>query len=274
MLTVIIPIGPGRNGREAAKSLPDAGLKDEDEVIFVGDGHLPSVAFDDSLSDRIKVTSIHPRAGANAARNHGIASAKNAIICFLDDDDSYAPGALESVRRQIQSNPSQSIWSADWLFRKKQYSIPTNRSSCLSEKQLRKRNIAGGCSSMIVRKSIFDHVGLFDENLPSMQDWDMWLRLAKHAPIHRIPHPLIHYNNESTHRISTSLPRKLSGLRMLLQKHAFNWPPRTVAFHESRIASIAYALGQESLSAVFRMHAPLASCYFSLMAIRYRFTKK
>src|SRR5258706_6296771 len=38
--------------------------------------------------------------------------------------------------------------------------------------------IAGGCSAVIVRKELFDRVGLFDETLRGFEDPDLWMRLA------------------------------------------------------------------------------------------------
>ena len=38
--------------------------------------------------------------------------------------------------------------------------------------------IAGGCSAVMVRKHLFDRVGLFDESLRGFEDPDLWMRLA------------------------------------------------------------------------------------------------
>jgi GT2 family glycosyltransferase len=38
--------------------------------------------------------------------------------------------------------------------------------------------IAGGCSAVLVRKELFDRVGLFDEGLGGFEDPDLWMRLA------------------------------------------------------------------------------------------------
>lgn len=271
MLSVIIPVGPSRNARAAADSLQSAGLENGDEVIFIGDGHLPEVPLPDSVAPFASITLIQPKAGANAARNHGIRLARNPILCFLDDDDAYLPGALHIIRAHAQSQPEQHAWSADWRCLRKQSHPRIKRPNLLSENSLHKRNIAGGCSSMIVRKAVFDTTGLFDETLPSMQDWDMWLRLAKQAPIKRIKQPLICYNNELTNRISTQLKIRLKGLQLLLEKHAVNWTADEIAFHSSRIAGLAYTLGKGSFKAIPHFKAPLASSYFCLRALYQRY---
>jgi hypothetical protein len=42
-----------------------------------------------------------------------------------------------------------------------------------------------------MRKEFFDSVGLFDEDLPACEDYDLWLRGALHFPFDFIPEPLI-----------------------------------------------------------------------------------
>ncbi len=46
-------------------------------------------------------------------------------------------------------------------------------------------------SAVMVHRSIFDHVGLFDETMPACEDYDLWLRIAPHYPIYLIDKPLI-----------------------------------------------------------------------------------
>ncbi|MFM7320475.1 MAG: glycosyltransferase family 2 protein [Armatimonadota bacterium] len=45
---------------------------------------------------------------------------------------------------------------------------------------------------VLVRRSAFDAVGGFDPALPVSEDWDLWLRLARIAPIPRLTEPVIH----------------------------------------------------------------------------------
>ena len=38
-------------------------------------------------------------------------------------------------------------------------------------------------SSVMIHRKIFDQVGLFDENLPACEDYDMWLRICCRYPV-------------------------------------------------------------------------------------------
>ena len=46
-------------------------------------------------------------------------------------------------------------------------------------------------SSVMIHRTVFDHVGLFDESMPACEDYDLWLRIAPHYPIHLIDEELI-----------------------------------------------------------------------------------
>ena len=46
-------------------------------------------------------------------------------------------------------------------------------------------------SSVLVRKDLFEDIGLFDEDLPVCEDYDMWLRISSREPISYVDEPLI-----------------------------------------------------------------------------------
>ena len=55
------------------------------------------------------------------------------------------------------------------------------------------RNIIESGSNALVRRSVFDQVGRFDESLIGSEDWDMWLRIAIRYPITCVPAALSKY---------------------------------------------------------------------------------
>jgi len=46
-------------------------------------------------------------------------------------------------------------------------------------------------SAVMIKRTLFDHVGLFDETLPACEDYDLWLRISCRYPVHLIDTPLI-----------------------------------------------------------------------------------
>jgi hypothetical protein len=45
----------------------------------------------------------------------------------------------------------------------------------------------------MITRDAYDTVTGFDENLPSLEDWDMWLRIAKKFEVGVVPDPLVLY---------------------------------------------------------------------------------
>lgn len=262
MFSIIIPVGPGRDARAALASLMEAGLTDDDEVILVGDGREVAVPpeFADLPGRTFQTPSPH---GANAARNLGASEARNDILCFLDDDDAYLPGALEWIRKRVSRDAHSGAWSLGWRLEKGFLNGNLCRPIILHEKTIWRRNKAGGCSSMVVRKSTFDRVLGFDEKMASMQDWDLWLRLSRATRIAVVQRPLTLYSNRSTDRISRNRRARIEGLERLLRKNASHWPRRVIAFHEARLAGEKFAAREGPFSAIFRPIAPFASLFFA-----------
>ena len=124
--------------------------------------------------------------GISAARNTGINNTKCNWICLLDSDDSWRPDKLEKQTQALLHNP-------DYLM------CHTNETWYRNGKVLeqgKKHQKYGGyifqhclplCvispSSVIINKKIFEDVGLFDENLPACEDYDMWLRICSKYPV-------------------------------------------------------------------------------------------
>ncbi|MGJ8648982.1 MAG: glycosyltransferase family A protein [Opitutaceae bacterium] len=268
MFSIIIPIGPARNGLHALCSLVSAGLDEGDQVIVVGDGHQPEVnAFSDKLP--IRIASTPEISGANAARNLGAGLADQPYICFLDDDDEYLPNAIETLHSLIAARPDVVVWSLSWEMASKRSMPRARRKEKLSEIDICRQNVAGGCSSMVVKAGAFQEVGGFDPKMKSMQDWDLWLRLSVNQSITLTQEPLILYRDHDQARISTNTAARTAGLERLYSKHFKNWSNSVRAFHQARLAAERYKSKEGSWFSIFKWQAPLASLAFALRAIGY-----
>ncbi|MCC5841391.1 MAG: glycosyltransferase [Opitutales bacterium] len=267
MFSIIIPVGPGRDARTALASLPDAGLSPEDDVVVVGDGH--RVTIPGKLSPfQVQSGATEVPMGANAVRNKGVRMAQNPVLCFLDDDDAYVPCALHRLKEAIQRNPAAEAWSLSWRFASGRRQWTFRRPAILTNNLIRKRNIAGGCSSLVVRKNTFEAVGAFDEAMSAMQDWDLWLRLSVATPISVVQPPVVIYNDHFGPRISTNLPARIAGLERLLAKHGSQWPASVTAFHRARLACERCRLGSGKRTGIFQAAAPFASVFFFAKSFR------
>ncbi|MCM8775444.1 MAG: glycosyltransferase [Candidatus Omnitrophica bacterium] len=123
--------------------------------------------------------------GISAARNAGIRSAKGDFIAFLDSDDMWLPEKLEKQITYLDQHSNLGFLCT----RFKAYSIhnkdavrfgPEGFSTKFAELLMSDNFIP--TSTVMVRRAVLDDVGLFDPDIPTYEDFDLWLRIAKKYP--------------------------------------------------------------------------------------------
>ena len=164
------------------------------ELIVVDDGSTDGTL--DLLQDyggRIRVMQQR-NSGVSAARNAGIRAAKGTFIALLDSDDCWMAQKLEKQVAFFNTIPDAQICQTQelWIRNGKRVN-PKKRhqkySGMIFEKTLPLCLVSP--SAVMIRKSLFDEVGLFDESLPACEDYDLWLRITWKYPVHLIDLPLI-----------------------------------------------------------------------------------
>lgn len=170
------------------------------ELIIVDDGSTDATAAEcrKYLTDPRVMYHHQNNRGLPAARNAGIKLSRNEYICFLDDDDVFES---EKLQKQI-------AYFADPLHKRTAmvYTGLTyidENGSVIGRKVHPARgdiyehlfygNSVCAPSSCMLKKSVLDKVGLFDESLRSSEDYELWLRIAKHFPIFSLDECLVRY---------------------------------------------------------------------------------
>jgi glycosyltransferase involved in cell wall biosynthesis len=172
------------------------------EVLVVDDGSTDSIQdwFDRNVTDvRVKLIAQRNQ-GLSAARNTGIGRAQGEYIAFLDADDLWHPLKLAKQVDYLDHYAEVGL-IYNWVAIIDADSKPTGRimggtiaGNVFAE--ILQRNIID-CPSVLVRRQCFDRVGLFDVTLRSVEDWDMWIRIAAHYAFAVTQEPLVYYRQHS-----------------------------------------------------------------------------
>lgn len=165
--------------------------------------------------------------GAAGARNCGINAASGKYIAFLDDDDEWLPDKLVVQMALFTSPDIGLVYSRGYTVTienngtssQKFYSTDRYYKVAVSYRDLLIKNYIGTTTQIVVRRDILQRLGGFDESLPSRQDYDLCLRVAKeYRCVGADRHLFIHYlHNEG--QITADPHRNMIGYQMLLYKY-------------------------------------------------------
>jgi glycosyltransferase involved in cell wall biosynthesis len=164
------------------------------ELIVVDDGSTDNTLQILDAYHRDLMVIRQPNKGVSAARNRGIAAAGGGLIAFLDSDDLWLPRKLSKQVDFFNSNPDAVINQTEEIWIRNGVRVnPKTRhhkfSGMIFERSLALCLVSP--SAVMMKRSLFDEVGLFDEDLPACEDYDLWLRISWRYPVHLIETPLI-----------------------------------------------------------------------------------
>lgn len=166
---------------------------DDFEVIVVDDGSTDTTP--EILEAYRQVCVVRQdRQGVSAARNAGIARAAGQLITFLDSDDSWLPGKLSTQVAFFDTHEDALICQTEEIWIRDGIRInPKKRhrkcSGMIFEQCLQLCIVSP--SAVMIKASLLDEIGCFDETLPACEDYDLWLRVACRFPIYLVEIPLV-----------------------------------------------------------------------------------
>lgn len=157
------------------------------EIVIIDDGSIDNTEeiIKSFKNDRIVYIRHDKNKGASAARNTGIKASKGEYIAFQDSDDEWFPEKLEQQMKAF-NNGSPEVGVVYCGFYRieadKEIYIPGDN---IAKKEgnihteLLKGNFIG-TPAVLVKKECFENIKYFDENIPALEDWELWIELSKH----------------------------------------------------------------------------------------------
>jgi len=163
------------------------------ELIVVNDGSTDgSAEAVKPFLDRI-VYEEQPNSGPGAARNRGIELARGEYIAFLDADDEWLPDKLSS-QVQFMDERDDIMWCSvnAWMHTDKATEPRGTLIAWNGDEsgwqiiddwflESAERHVTA-TPGVLIRKEVLEIVGMFDPDIPSGQDMDMWIRIARAYP--------------------------------------------------------------------------------------------
>ncbi|MGA1980071.1 MAG: glycosyltransferase [Sedimentisphaerales bacterium] len=222
------------------------------ELIIVDDGSTDDTreivaGFNDK---RIRYVRHEENKGEAAARNTGIKVARGGYIAYQDSDDEWFPEKLARQMELLENASPQVgvIYTGFWKMEnlRKTY-IPfswVNQKNGDIHRELLKGNFIGS-PVVLIKKDCFNRVGLFDERLRNLVDWEMWIRISKLYHFRCVDEPLViaHYGSDNVSDNSDSL---IDALELILEKNRdeFKEEKRLLAGHWINIGKLLVAKGR------------------------------
>jgi glycosyltransferase involved in cell wall biosynthesis len=167
------------------------------EIIVIDDGSTDStVKLVEQYGSSVRLIR-QENTGPAAARNQGVRAAIGTWVAFLDSDDVWMPDKLQ--RQLARAKATGAIF------------VYTDRENCgqctgtsrygsdavsLPEGEVYEQLLQGNfitLSGVMMRRDLFLQSGGFCESLRTVEDWDLWLRIAAQHEVALCPDPLVRY---------------------------------------------------------------------------------
>lgn len=135
---------------------------------------------------------VHQQANGHAprARNVGMTLARGTLLAFLDSDDLWRPRFASTLAGLLARFPSAGlafcgllvIDAQDQPYQLRNHGLPPEPRAGLLRRPFERiiRHMPLQTSGVMLRRCVIEHLGDFDLDLPVVEDWDLWYRIAKH----------------------------------------------------------------------------------------------
>ena len=220
------------------------------EVLIFNDGSSDKIVkWFHRLKDRRLKFISQAHLGISQTLNLGIIKARGEYVAFLDANDLWHPCKLQKQVSCLEHYPEIGLVHS-WLMLIDNWGNFTGRvvkndlSGWVEPKILERNQI--GSPSVMIRRRCFDFVGLFDPQLQTTQDWDMWIRMSRRYQFMALPEPLVYYRQHQNNISKNWLVMETS-FQATIEKAYANVSPELLHLKHRSYAHVSLYLAEKVL---------------------------
>lgn len=238
------------------------------ELIVINDGSTDDTllvlqslqsSFDFKIIDNVK------NLGLQKSLNIGIQQASGKYIARIDDHDKWLN--REKLSKQVaflEANPEVGVIGTGYQVGDKKMINP------ISDTDIRKQILMRSpfCHvSAVMKKSIVDQVGGYDESLPYSEDWDLWLKIGRRAQLANLPEIMVAIQEEDLSLSGDYFLKQLPINRQIVKRYFKDYPGSFRAFWYHQFIRFFFAIVPLN-SSIHRMMQRLFLKSFTLTSNR------
>jgi glycosyltransferase involved in cell wall biosynthesis len=132
--------------------------------------------------------------GVSEARNIGIQQSRGEWIALLDSDDEWLPGKLAAQFTELEKYPERRLCHTEEIWVRNGVRVNQMKKHAKSGGWIFKKCLplcAISPSATVLKRSLLDEVGLFDEEMIVCEDYDLWLRICSQEAVAYVEEPQI-----------------------------------------------------------------------------------
>lgn len=190
-------------------------------------------------NQHVRYIAMPANGGACHARNYGAGFAEGDFIAFLDDDDEWRSDKIACMIAAMENNAEYALVYSDLLWEQCDGSfrpMVMKSGGVNTFSQILADNYIGTTSGPLLRKSAFFDAGMFDVDMPSCQDQDLWIRMLRQGQAGYINQTLTIYHYSRDSAFKGNGDRYYSGILRLFEKYDSDY--RSNRFAASKAANL------------------------------------
>ena len=189
--------------------------------------------------------------GPAAARNRGIQAARHNLVAFLDSDDWFAADKLQVQIAAMQENPAYLVSHTQETWYRHGKHLNQKKKHMKNSGDIFRQSLeicAVGMSTVMMHREIFDRYGLFDEEFPCCEDYELWLRVSAEQKFLLVDKPLTQKDGGRDDQLSSIYRMGMDKFRIkaimkILESSSLTEKQKHLALHELERKCMIYGNG-------------------------------